>query len=172
MKKLLLLLLCVPLIGFGQKKNKFAKDIEVSIDKFDGSTTWRSPMVSKTYGQPMLERVYFTKFKKDGEVRLYLSLTTNGSTLNVGEKGVVILFTDGDRLDYPNEKIDVRAGEGSFMYSAFIRLGEEEMDKFINKDIDVFQLYIYEGSVTPYPEFVKKKRKKIKGWALAIKECN
>ena len=46
------------------------------------------------------------------------------------------------------------------------------MNKFINKDIDVFQLYIYEGSVTPYPEFIKKKRKKIKGWALAIKECN
>ena len=174
MKKLLfaISLSLLTVVSFAQKKNKYAKDIKVSTDKFDGKKTWSSPYTSKIYGQIKSERVSFTKIKRDEEIVMYLSLKATGSTLNVSEKGVILLFTDGDKIEFPNAEIDTKAGDGAYWeYSAFVSISNEQIDKFITKDIDGFRLYIYDSNVTPYPEKVKKKRKQIKGWAEAIKEA-
>ena len=173
MKKLLLILFCfLTIISFGQKENKYSKDIKVSLDKFDGTTTWSSPYISKIYGQVKSERVSFTKIKRDEEFIIYLSLKATGTTLNMFEKGIILLFTDGDKIEFPNAEIDTKAGDGAYWeYSAFVRISDEQLDKFINKDIDAFRLYIYDSNVTPFPEKVKKKRKQIRGWAQAIKEA-
>ena len=177
--KRILFTLCLSLltiISFAQKKNKYAKDIKISVDKFDGTTTWNSPYASKIYGQITSERVSFTKIKEDEGIATYLSLEASGSTLNISKKGVIILFTDGEKIEFPNAKIETEAGGsgsgGRWGYSAFVRISDEELDKFITKDIDAFRLYIYDSNVTPYPEKVKKKRKQIRGWAQAIKEAN
>jgi len=168
MKKLLLILLCLPMIGFGQEKNKYAKDIEVSIDKFDGSSTWQSPTFGKGIMKLAIQPVKFIKIKKDGDVVIYLSLATKGAALNVGEKGAIILFTDGEKMEFPNAEIDADAGEGAYWeYSAFVRISDEQLDKFITKDLDDLRLYIYES----FHNVTKKKRKQIKGWAQAIKEA-
>ncbi len=173
MKKLLLILLCFfTVTSYSQKKNKYAKDIEVSTDKFDDKTTWNSPYISKTYGQINSERVWFSKIKNGDVLTYYLKLSTTGLTLNVDGKGATVLFTDGDRIEFPELEISVDVGSGSsWEYSAFTIITIEQLDKFINKDIDAFKLYIYESNVSKYPEKVKRKRKQIKGWAQAIKDA-
>mgnify|MGYP006141500169 CR=1 FL=1 len=167
MKKILftLTLSLLTIISFAQKKNKYAKDIKVTTDKFDDSSTWRSPSFGKGIAATTKEQVSFIKVKKDGNISTYISLTTYGSTLNVNLKGATILFTDGEKIEFPNAEIDVEATEVSWEYSAFIRISEEDLDKLIDKDMDTFRLYIYDGY------FGKKKRKKIRGWAQAIKEA-
>mgnify|MGYP006185212945 CR=1 FL=1 len=128
-------------MSFAQKKNKYAKDIKVSTDKFDGKTTWSSTYTSKIYGQIKSERVSFTKIKRDEEIVMYLSLKATGSTLNVSEKGVILLFTDGDKIEFPNAEIDTEAGDGAYWkYSAFVSISNEQ--------IDAFRLYIYDSNVT------------------------
>ena len=42
---------------------------------------------------------------------VYFTLYANGSTLNVGEKGVIMLLDNGDRITRPEAKIDVDAQE-------------------------------------------------------------
>jgi hypothetical protein len=173
MKKLLLILLCfLTITSYSQKKNNYAKDIEVSTDKFDDKTTWNSPYTFKTYGQIDSERVWFSKIKNDDVLTYYLRLSTTGITLNIDGKGAIVLFTDGDRIEFPELEISVDVANGSsWEYSVFTSITIEQLDKFINKDIDAFKLYIYESNVSKYPEKVKKKRKQIKGWAQAIKDA-
>ena len=118
------------------------------------------------------ERVSFTKIKRNEEFVLYLSLKATGSTLNVSEKGVILLFTDGDKIEFPNAEIDTKAGDGAYWeYFAFVSISNEQLDKIITKDIDAFRLYIYDSNVTPYPNNIKRKTKQIRGWAQAIKEA-
>ena len=170
MKKLLLILLCfLTVTSYSQKKNKYAKDIEVSLDKFDGEQfkKWNSPYFGKGIASSLIQPVTFTKIKKDGDIVRFLTLRAYGSTLNIGEKGVVILFTDGVKIEFPNAEIDVESGVGSYWeYRAFIKISAEELDKFIRKDLDEFRLYIYDSGVMS-----KRQIKRIKGWAQAIKEA-
>ena len=124
-------------------KNKYAKDIKVSTDKFDGKTTWNSPYFSKTYGQIDSERVSFSKIKNGDILTYYLRLSTPGLTLNVDGKGAIILFTDGDRIEFPELEISVDVGSGSsWEYSTFTSISIEQLNKFISKDVDAFKLYI------------------------------
>tara|TARA_B100001250_G_scaffold407858_1_gene429319 strand:+ start:77 stop:586 length:510 start_codon:yes stop_codon:yes gene_type:complete len=169
MKKILftITLSCLTIISFAQKKNKYAKDIKVSTDKFDGNTTWKSPSFGKGIAATTAEPVQFIKVKENNTITTYLSLTTHGSTLNMGKQGVIVLFTDGDKIEFPNAEIDTEVGPSSFWkYSAFVKINNEELNKFIDKDLDDFRLYIYNSYIS------KKKKKKIRGWAQAIKEVN
>ena len=174
MKKLLLVLLALcwlNLVSYSQEKNKYADDIKVSNDKFDGSITWRSPNYGKGIAATSLEPVVFVKIKNNDEIKTFLNLTTYGETINIGKQGVIILFADGDKIEFPNEKIEVESilAGGTYLtykYSAFIQLNEEQLEKFITKDLEDFRLYIYSSFIS------KKKRKAIKGWSLAIKEAN
>ena len=56
MKKLLLILLCLPVIGFGQDNaDDYCRCISKEIDKFDDIITYRSPFSSS---------ISFTKIKR------------------------------------------------------------------------------------------------------------
>ncbi len=148
---------------------KYAKEVTVSIDKFDSKTTWSTGGdADYTNVQSKGEAVSFYKVKEKKEdfTNTYLSLKTNSSTLLVLKKGVIILFTDGEKIEFPREEIDVKAIDEGWQYSAFIRIDEEDLDKLINKSIDSFRLYIFDGSV--YGE----RRRQIRGWAEGIKEAN
>lgn len=111
--------------------------ITVETDDFTGDKTIRTP-----FGPD----AQLTKIIKGGTATTYLSLDAKGSTLNVGEQGVIILFEDGSKLEYPSEAIDSDVGSGSsWDYSAFIRLDNETLNKLTIQPLDKWRLFIYDN---------------------------
>lgn len=106
----------------------FCRKIKSDKDKFSGIKTHRSPL---------LDVLSFSKSKGF----TYLSIDIPGSTLNYNTKGVILLLSDGSKINKPNEKIDVNYNNG-YRYSAFIALSKIEIDKIIKNPISDVKLYI------------------------------
>ena len=69
-------------------QGKYAKDIKKEVDKYDGTTTWRTPSFGKGLKAMMKEPIRLIKSKdKDGTYRTYLSLLAYGMTVNVDGTG-------------------------------------------------------------------------------------
>jgi hypothetical protein len=122
----------------------FCKKIESDKDKFSGITTHRSPL---------LDVLSFSKSKGV----TYLRIDIPGSTLNYNTKGVILLLSDGSKINKPNEKIDVDYNNG-YRYSAFIALSKIEIDKIIKNPISDVKLYIYDFEIVDkqkYSEYLK-----------------
>ena len=103
---------------------------------------------------------------KDGRLITLLKMRVTKNTLNVGEKGAYVLFTDGDKLEYPDAKISTDSGTGTYWdYTAKIIIDDEVLEKFITKDVDAIRLFIYDNEM---PIFGKKNTLKLKGWAEGI----
>lgn len=158
-------------MSFGQTKkelkviNKAATKISIKKDKFDGSTTWSSPSFGSGLAGTTSKRVKFIKVSDDGRINTYLKLTTYGATLNVGEKGLILLFQDGTKLEKPNAEVDSESDSGTvyWEYSTFTRISDEELEMFASKKIDSFKLYIYEGK-----PITKKSVLQVMGYARGI----
>ena len=107
-------------------------------DKFTNEVTYRSPL---------LEDLNFTKFVKNDNIVYYLSCNTIGSTVVVDGKGVILLLDNGEKIEWPEEKIDVKVRGGNYVYSCFIRLSSEDIAKLQQNNISDFRLYIYDNKV-------------------------
>lgn len=117
----------------------YCKDIETTTDKFSGETT-----ASSDYS----EGIKFLKIIKNGSSKIYMAINESGSTLNVGEKGLILLLENGNKIERPNAKIDVDTGSGrNYVYSAFIELTKKEIDLITKNPITDDRLYIYDGEV-------------------------
>ena len=175
MKKIFLLVLIFSLsTSIYSQKNKYAKDIKVEIDKYDGTTTWRSPSLGKGLKAMMVEPIQLVKTKdKEGVYRTYLRLMSYGMSVSVDGTGAVLLFQDGDRIENETVEIDVNVESvatayARYNYVAFFPVGEEELQKLATKTVDGFKLYIYENNLYGYGN---KAKEKIKGWAQAIMDA-
>lgn len=148
---------------FGQK-NLITK----TYDKYEEITTYRTPLFGKGFASTLKENVSCIKTAKEGEAwRYYLSLSTYGATVNVDEKGVIILFSDGTKLKFPQVKIDVEVSStGYYEYSAFVPLSNIEVDFFETKVVEGFKLGIYEGRFT-----TNKKAIRFKGLIKQLKDA-
>ena len=93
--------------------------------------------------------VILYKSIKSGKTVYYLSLQTNGSTLNVSKQGVTVLFEDGTKFSKPTAALDVDAADDGYAYSAFIPITLTEVQIFTKKRIKKFRLYIYDGEISP-----------------------
>jgi hypothetical protein len=127
MKKLLLVL--VLMLGFNtiaQTDSKYCKKIKMSVDQFDGDTTYNTP-----YGD-----VDFTKIiRSTGDVT-YMSISTVGSTLNYGESGFVVLLEDGNKIERLDKEIKVKTNSSyGYKYSVFFTLTDDEIGLLINSPI-------------------------------------
>lgn len=132
-----IIIITLLLFVFHRSFSQNCKGITMEINKFSGDTTYRSPL---------LLDVHFTLVKNELK-EFYLSLQCIGSIASVGNKGVVILFSDNQRLEFPKAKIDCDVnsyGEG-FIYSSFIKLKAEDIEILKNFLITDFQLYIFES---------------------------
>ena len=118
--------------------------IERVVDEFTNEISINSPFSEADFNSP----VVLYKSIKNGKSVYYLSLDTYGSTLNVLEKGVSILFTDGTKFNKPLTSIDVDADGDGYKYSAFIPLTLLETKFFTTKQIKKFRLYIYDEEVS------------------------
>lgn len=109
--------------------------ISIDVDDFTDEKRIRTPYNGD---------VSITKIISNNQEIVYLSLNASGSTINVGEKGVIILMEDGSKLNFPDEKIDSKVGKYGYDYSAFIRIDDETLSKLTNVPIDKWRLYIYD----------------------------
>jgi hypothetical protein len=171
MKKLLfaISLSLLTLSSFAQDKNKYAKHItKTTVSTQD---RWMTPEKSKGMIKSM-EPLSIVKWRNKGEEpTMAVYLNVQGLTY-IREKifGGKITFTDGDVLEFPDKRVSVKNIDTSnrdsgWMYSIASELSSEDLDKLINKDIEEVSVYIFKYPIS------KKKRKKIKGWSLAIKEA-
>ncbi len=122
----------------------FCEDIDMEKDKFNGEVTYRTP-----FGN---QGINLTKIKKNNVTNYYLSVSVDGSTLNVGTKGAYVLFDNGKKISRPNESIDVDSNIGTYSsgweYSAFIKLNQEDIKLLKNNKITDVKLYIYQNEVS------------------------
>ncbi|MFN5847401.1 MAG: hypothetical protein ACK43K_02830, partial [Chitinophagales bacterium] len=90
-------------------------------DDFDGVVRENSPILTDY----KVNKLVITKVTRDKKANYYLSLRAYGSTLNVGEKGAIILFSDGTKLEKQLADIDVNVSDIDlsniqYEYSAYI----------------------------------------------------
>jgi len=137
--------------GIDFPKDFFCKAISIKVDKFEKDRI--------TYRSPIEYPVSFTKIINKDSKRFYLSITYKGSTFNVGEKGLTILFENGSKIEKPQQKIDVKMGKGKgFDYSAFIPLNEDDIIKLTNSKMTDIRMYVYDWKIQKgfyYQEYIK-----------------
>jgi len=141
MKKLLLILLCLPLIGFGQDSRDYCQSVIKKLDKFDDIITYYSP--------PELP-ISFTKVidNENNNERIYLSIRVIGYTANAFIKGVKVLLDNGDKLSWPEAKIDSRVTDNAeFEYSCFIEISKQEIELLTKNLITDVRLYVYDKKI-------------------------
>lgn len=101
-----------------------------------------------------LNHIDLFKIIEKGETRYYLSLTTTGSTVNVSEKGVILLLSDNSKIVKPDTEINVEVemghyyGNYDYEYSAFFRISELELKQIIENPIKKFRLFIYDKDIS------------------------
>jgi len=134
--------------GIDFPEGYFCKYIEERKDKFTEKVT---------YSTPILEPISFIKDK--GESIIYMRITVGGSTPNVNKKGVIMLLDNGEKIELPDEKIDVKVSSGSgYTYTAFISLKATEIEKLAQHSVTDVRLYIYDSTIKngkKYQEFLK-----------------
>lgn len=139
-------LLLLTSLSFSQE-SKYCKKITTKTDKFTGNTSHQSPYGGKIW------------LLKSGNT-LFLNLFANGSTLNVGEKGVIIILESGEKIVRPKQEIKTDTATTGWSYHAGIVLTPEEVEKLKASPITDFRLYIYDESLSKkekiiYQELIK-----------------
>lgn len=87
------------------------------------------------------------KHIKNGKSVYYLGLYTKGATASTG-KGVVLLFSDGTKINKPSVPTDVRVNSSAqFEHSAFLQLSIAEMQVLSRKKLSDFRIYIFDQSI-------------------------
>lgn len=77
-----------------------------------------------------------------------IMLKTYGKSISVGEKGISVLFDDGEIYQKESEKINVQGWEKGYVYwGGLAFFTEEKLKPFLTKKVTDFKLYIYEQSV-------------------------
>ncbi|RRG24815.1 hypothetical protein DWB61_02055 [Ancylomarina euxinus] len=129
----------------------YCNSIIVEKDKFTNKTKYHSPYINP---------ISFLRVQTDSSITNYMSIQVSGSTINVGIKGVIILFKDGTKIERPNVEVDSKVSRngGGFTYSAFFNLEKEEIETLSQKIISDVRLYIYDSEIKDgikYQEYLK-----------------
>ena len=118
----------------------YCEDIVIETDKFTGDIRKSSP----TH-----EGVYFLKSTKNGTSTYYLSIKERGATPKVGATGLILLLTNGKRIEKPTVPIDVKVNTGGdgYMYNAFVSLTDEDIKLLSENQITDNRLYVFDGTI-------------------------
>jgi hypothetical protein len=121
-------------------KDFFCKDIEMTIDKFTTDTT---------YSSKAKDGITFIKVKKNGQESYYLSSNLIGNTLNIGEKGFILLFENNKKMEKPDVILDVQSASlgSGWIYRAFVRLSQDDINILTTNIITDKRHFIYDESV-------------------------
>lgn len=123
-------------------KTEVCNKISKEIDDFTGEIKFSSPLSTDLKINSLIIYKYINKSK----ITYYLSLMTHGSTVNLNETEVKVLFTNGSKW-VKNYKINVEADSQGFEYSTFIPLSNLDLKTFETNSIKKFRLYIHDEEV-------------------------
>ena len=74
-----------------------------------------------------------------------MRITTYGSTVNLYEKGAIILFENDEKLEWPTTEVDCGDWDNrGYEYSVFVRLNKSDVLKLSTHQITDIRLYIYD----------------------------
>jgi len=145
MRKLLTILFTLfSLAVFGQNDNiEISTDsncysIDYEVDDFTGESRY-----STTTSDINIIRV-FTEDKEDN----YLSLHSYGQKAITFEKGVILLFSDKSRLEFPSEEVDCDISDYGYQYNSFFRITEEQIEALTSKTVDKWRLYVFDNDIS------------------------
>lgn len=128
-----------------QEVDVICSKIDRAVDEFTGEISWRSPRKISWGGYNL--RIY--KDKNGEKADYFLSLMTCGYSLSVGGVGVIVLFTDGTKMNRPNVNISIDIESSKYVYRAFLQLSDFEMKTLSEKTIKAYRLYVYDQNVKP-----------------------
>ena len=112
------------------------------VDEFTNQISIDCPVL----GNPM-STIHLIKNINKNKSTYYLDLMTQGSTVFVGWKGAILLFTDGTKMKKPNAEIDIEISDYGYRYTTFISLSHADLKVLASKTIDKFRLNIFDGEV-------------------------
>ena len=128
------------LVSLDQGDIDICDKVTKETDDFTKKTSWRQPFSRN--GDPTL-----SAYEKDGKTSVFLYLRANGSTLNVGETGVIILLEGDKRIEKPNAEVEAKASTSGWDYTSFIELTPDDLKLLSENKILKYRLYIYDREV-------------------------
>lgn len=132
--------------GLEYPNSYWCKDIETKEDKFTSTIKYNSPITN---------HVFFIKEKGI----TYIYLKSYGKTIVLNQKGIIILLSDGSKIENKTTKIDVDSdGDGYYTYSTLFALTDNEIKKLSENYITDYRLYIYDFKLDEgvlYQEYLK-----------------
>lgn len=126
------------------KTDKYCKKINVEVDKFNGETTYRTPIISLLSSG--IKQILFSKIIKGGQEKIYMSINTIGFTPSTGN-GVIILLDNGKKIEKDVET-DVRVNSNAqYEHSAFFLLTKADIELLKKHNITDTRLYIFDMKI-------------------------
>ncbi|WP_448104682.1 hypothetical protein [Pedobacter panaciterrae] len=122
----------------------FCSEIRKSEDEFTGK---------KKIFTPPSDDIDFEIVTAEGKQFCFMTLNAVDNSLgSLGGKGVIVLFQDGTKLTFPDEKImtNQTSMTGYYSYLAVIRINEEDIKNLQSKKIKGFRLNVIDKMITDF----------------------
>lgn len=117
----------------------YCQEITETNDKFTGD---------KRFNTEYSEGVSFVKVVKNNVTKIYITINEQGSTLNVGKKGLILLLSNSKKIEKPEASITAEVNKyGGYTYSTFVELTKEDLQLLSENVITDNRLYIYDGTI-------------------------
>jgi len=102
----------------------------------------------KVFESPDSNAVQFTKDVLGKNITYRIHLRMMRPVIDLGQKGVTILFDDGSKLVKPEETVDVNNLDDKFEFTSTLTLLPEELLLLQKKKITGFILFTYQKDIT------------------------
>lgn len=127
--------------------------IEVEKDKFTNRVTYRTPL------ENLDEAIIISRVREKDAVRTYMMIRVLALTVNVNEKGVILLLSNGDKIEKPETNVRLNVYDADrYVYSAFVPLNNDDIEKLIQNEITDVRLFIHDREIKNgkrYQEYLK-----------------
>lgn len=121
-------------------QERLCSEIKINKDKFEGHDKFYTPTEHP---------INIVKVKYDSTYRYYINLSHITSTPTF-TKGIIILFNDGTKLNYPEAKVETSVrgtGSGYYSISSFIQIKEVDIPTFREKEMTDARIYVTEMKI-------------------------
>lgn len=144
MKRILYtLLLLIPVLSYGQSSK--CESINTKVDKFT-----KEYRLSTRHGNTAILFAFVDSTLKS---TYHLRLTAPAA-VNANQKGVSVLFDDGSKMEWPDEKVEIFVNESREPFDSFtqakcfVPLTLAQMSKLGKQAITDYRLYVYDWSMS------------------------
>jgi len=138
------------LVSLNQGETDICDKVTKKTDDFTKEISWSQPLSRN--GDPTL-----SAYEKQGKKSVFMYLRVNGSTLNIGKTGVIILLEGDKRIEKPNAdiKVEIETSNSGWDYTTFIELTPDDLKLLSENKILKYRLYIYDGEFKSNVTFKK-----------------